>query len=76
MMQRTRITLTRNLDRTLASTSELEGIQAYLHKPPRLKGAQQPTQGQPPLLFIAPRAKLAVTPSLGILRADWMRWSQ
>jgi hypothetical protein len=39
---------------TLSSMSELEGSQAHLHKPPKLKGAQLTTQGQPPLLFIAP----------------------
>jgi hypothetical protein len=40
----TRITHSQS-DRTLASTSELEGIQALLHKPHRHEGAQQPAQG-------------------------------
>ena len=30
---------------TLASTSELKGFQAHLHKPPRLKGAQLTAKG-------------------------------
>ena len=40
---RTRITHSQ-LIHTLASISELEGSQAHLPKPPRLKGAQQPAQ--------------------------------
>ena len=51
---RTRITHSQ-LIRTLASTSELEGSQALLHKPPRLKGAQQLAQGRLVLGFIAPK---------------------
>jgi hypothetical protein len=42
------------------STSELEGIQAHLHKPPRLKGTQEPAQGQAPPLFIAPKPNRAI----------------
>jgi hypothetical protein len=52
---------------TLASTSELEGIQAHLHKPPRLKGAQQPIQGRASPLFIAPKPNRDVGAKLHIL---------
>jgi hypothetical protein len=45
--------------------SELEGSQALPHKTPRPKCAQLTAQGWPPLLFIAPRTNMAVTPSLG-----------
>ena len=38
----------------------LEGSQAHLHKPPRLKGAQQPVQAQAPPLFIDPKPNKAV----------------
>jgi hypothetical protein len=41
---RTRITHSQS-DRTLASTSKLEGSQALLHKPHRHEGAQPPAQG-------------------------------
>jgi hypothetical protein len=51
MMQRTRITHTQSI-RTLVSTSELEGIQALLHKPHRREGAHQLAQGWPSALFI------------------------
>jgi hypothetical protein len=34
---------------------KLEGSQARLHKPSRLKGTQQPAQGRAPPLFIAPK---------------------
>jgi hypothetical protein len=38
--------ITHSLDRMITiKQSELEGSQAHLHKPPRLKGAQQPAQG-------------------------------
>jgi hypothetical protein len=45
--------------------SELEGSQAHLHKPPKLKGAQLTAQGWPPLLFIAPQTNIAVGPFTG-----------
>ena len=45
---------------SLLSTSELEGSQSHLHKPPRLKGAQQPAQGRAPPLFIAPKTNRAI----------------
>jgi hypothetical protein len=50
---------------TLSSMSELEGSEALPHKSPRLQCAQLTAQGWPPLLFIAPRTNIAVTPSLG-----------
>ena len=75
IMQHTRITLTHKSIRTLASTSELEGIQALLHKPHRHEGAQQPAQGRPHTPFIAPRAKIAVIPSLSKARTDRTRRS-
>jgi hypothetical protein len=39
----------------LSSVYKLEGSQAHLHKPSRLKGAQQLAQGRAPPLLIAPR---------------------
>jgi hypothetical protein len=46
---------------SLSSVCELEGSQSHLHKPPRLKGAQQPTQGWVLTLFIAPKLNRAVS---------------
>jgi len=51
---------------TLASTSELEGSQAHLHKPPRLKDAQQPAQGRPMLGYIAPKEIEPLYPFTGL----------
>jgi hypothetical protein len=48
----------------------IRGIQAHLHKPPRLKGAQQWAQGWPRLLFIVSWTNRTVTPSLGKKRGD------
>ena len=58
--------LTSLLIRTLASTSELEGSQAHLHKPSRLKGAQLAGQAQPPLLFIAHKRIEPLYPFTGL----------
>ena len=52
-------------DRTLASTSELEGIQALLHKPHSCESALQPAKGRPHTPCIASKGSNSRYPFTG-----------
>jgi hypothetical protein len=67
--------LTRLLIHNLASTSELEASQTKHTQGQHIPKVLNPSQGQPPLLFITPWSNIVVTPSLGIFCNDRTRRS-